>query len=72
MKTLKQEEVYASAYRDATDARDRIGNFIDDTYNRQRLHSALDYRPPEEYEATLPRSVRALAPAPIALNQNCP
>ena len=42
MKTLKQEEVDGSAYRDAADARTRIGSFIEEVYNRQRLHSALD------------------------------
>ncbi len=50
MKTLKQEEVDGRAYRDAADARARIGNFIEEVYNRQRLHSALDYKPPVEYE----------------------
>lgn len=50
MKTLKKEEVYATDYRDLTDARTRIGSFIEETYNRQRLHSALAYRSPDEYE----------------------
>jgi transposase InsO family protein len=58
MKTLKQEEVDASAYRDADDARQSIGGFIDQVYNRQRLHSALDYRPPIEFEAGLGRPNR--------------
>ncbi|TIP72020.1 MAG: IS3 family transposase [Mesorhizobium sp.] len=50
MKTLKQEEVQGLAYRDADDARRRIGAFIDTVYNAQRLHSALDYLSPDEYE----------------------
>ncbi|MCA1408800.1 transposase [Ensifer sp. IC3342] len=50
MKALKQEEVQGLAYRDADDARRRIGAFIDTVYNTQRLHSALDYLTPEEYE----------------------
>jgi transposase InsO family protein len=50
MKTLKTEEVDATSYRDLTDARTRIGQFIDTVYNRQRLHSALDYLSPEEFE----------------------
>jgi transposase InsO family protein len=54
MKTLKQEEVDASAYRDVHHARRQIACFIEDVYNRQRLHSALDYRPPVEFEADLP------------------
>jgi transposase InsO family protein len=66
MKTLKQEEVDGSAYRDAADARTRIGSFIEEVYNRQRLHSALDYKPPEEYEATMPRLKPAISPASIS------
>jgi len=50
MKTLKAEEVDAAGYRDLADARSAIASFIDHVYNRQRLHSALDYRPPEEFE----------------------
>nr|WP_257784451.1 integrase core domain-containing protein [Mesorhizobium loti] len=50
MKTLKQEEVQGLTYKDAADARKRIGAFIDSIYNQQRLHSALDYLTPEEYE----------------------
>jgi transposase InsO family protein len=51
MKTLKQEEVDGRAYRDVVDARASIGAFIERVYNSQRLHSALGYRPPAEYEA---------------------
>jgi len=53
MKTLKQEEVDGRAYRDADEARGSIGTFIDEVYNRQRLHSALSYLSPTEFEATL-------------------
>jgi putative transposase len=52
MKTLKTEEVNGSQYRDLDDARARIGQFIETVYNRQRLHSALRYLSPEEFEAT--------------------
>lgn len=55
MKTLKQEEVDGRDYRDLDHAREAIGVFIEDVYNRQRLHSALSYRPPVEFEANLPR-----------------
>jgi transposase InsO family protein len=51
MKTLKAEEIDGSAYRDLADARAQIGRFIEAVYNRQRLHSALDYLSPEEFEA---------------------
>ena len=53
MKTLKHEEVDGRAYRDADEARRAIGSFIDEVYNRQRLHSALGYLAPAEFEATL-------------------
>ena len=54
IKALKQEEIDGRAYRDAAEARSLIGTFIEQIYNRQRLHSALAYRPPAEFEANLP------------------
>jgi len=53
MKTLKHEEVDGRSYRDIDQAREAIGSFIEDVYNRHRLHSALAYRPPAEFEANL-------------------
>jgi putative transposase len=50
MRTLKQEEVYGTEYLDLEDARSRIGDFLEQVYNRQRLHSALRYLTPEEFE----------------------
>src|SRR5947207_12444699 len=50
IKTLKYEEVYRSDYRDFADARRRIGKFIESVYNQKRLHSALGYLPPAEFE----------------------
>ena len=50
MKTLKYEEVYRQEYRGMAEALASIGDFIDRIYNQKRLHSALGYRPPEEFE----------------------
>src|SRR6202043_987760 len=50
MKTLKREEIYANDYRDLDHLRTNIEAFIDQYYNRCRLHSALGYKPPEEFE----------------------
>jgi putative transposase len=50
MKTLKQEEIYCNRYRDMEELSAHIEEFIDHYYNRQRLHSALGYRTPEEFE----------------------
>ena len=47
MKTLKAEEVDGSDYRDLADAQARIGDFIEQVYNKTRLHSALDYHSPD-------------------------
>lgn len=50
MKTLKAEEVDGRRYRNFEDARNSIGRFIEDVYNTQRLHSALNYSSPVEFE----------------------
>jgi transposase InsO family protein len=72
MKTLKQEEVDGSEYRDVADARTRIGGFIETVYNRQRLHSALDYLSPEEYELCTPKLRWVVPPAANTTNETCP
>jgi putative transposase len=69
MKTLKQEEIDGRDYRDLEHAGAAIGAFIEEVYNRRRLHSALAYQPPAEFEANLqqlaaaPRRPQAVANA---------
>jgi putative transposase len=58
IKTLKYEEVYRTEYRDLEQAKTLIGEFLEKVYNQQRLHSALGYRPPLEFERSL-RSLQA-------------
>jgi putative transposase len=53
MKTLKVEEVDGRRYRDFDHAKSCIATFIEEIYNRQRLHSGLDYHSPMEFEADL-------------------
>ena len=53
IKTLKYEEVYRMEYRDLAEAKASIKEFLEKIYNRKRLHSALGYRPPREFEQSL-------------------
>jgi len=50
MSTLKREEIYANDYRDIEHLRANLSDFLERYYNRRRLHSALGYRSPEEFE----------------------
>ncbi len=50
MRTLKEEEVYLHDYADEAEARERIGHFLEDVYTQKRVHSALAYRTPAEFE----------------------
>ena len=51
MKTLKYEEVYRNEYRDFEEARASLKEFLEGVYNQKRLHSALGYLPPAEFES---------------------
>ena len=59
MKTLKYEEVHRSEYRDMSEARQSIRRFLESVYNQKRLHSALSYCPPAEFEQALAASKQA-------------
>jgi transposase InsO family protein len=72
MKTLKHEEVDGITYRDIDETRSAIGTFLECVYNRRRLHSALAYRPPVEFEAHLPPMKHAAQQPASVLPATCP
>jgi putative transposase len=53
MRTLKYEEIYMNDYETLAEVRASIEHFIETIYNRKRLHSAIGYRPPVEFETSL-------------------
>ena len=57
MKTLKVEEVYTAGYESFADVAHRLPIFIEQVYNTRRLHSALGYRPPEEFETLIAQNL---------------
>ena len=59
MRTLKYEEVYLFEYEPVAEARARIGHFLEEVYNQKRLHSAIGYVPPAEYEQQLCQTTTA-------------
>lgn len=70
IKTLKSEEVYVWEYRSLAEVQERISIFIDQVYNKERLHSALGYQTPEEYEYSIKQTSRhVLTSAPSCPTQ---
>ena len=68
MRTLKEEEVQGRAYANVEEARGHISEFLEQTYNRQRLHSALRYVTPEEFEQA-GKAVESAGPGEAVENQ---
>jgi hypothetical protein len=62
MKTLKEEEIRCCEYRDIEDLRAHLSLFFDRYYNATRLHSALGYRSPDEFERWVAQSAPAEIP----------
>jgi len=67
IKTLKTEEVYLWEYKTIEDAGRRICHFIKDVYNEKRLHSSLDYCPPNEFEELFVDKQKSTVPSQITL-----
>jgi transposase InsO family protein len=61
IKTLKYEEVHRNEYRDLTEAHAAIHLFLEQVYNERRLHSAIGYLPPAEFERKLAAHSAAVA-----------
>lgn len=63
VRTLKEEEVYLNDYQDYDEAREGIGEFIDEVCMRKRIHSSLGYRTPTEFEADVMAAVGPISAA---------
>jgi transposase InsO family protein len=61
MRTIREEEIDLSEYRNFADAYGQLGRLLDDVYNRKRIHSALGYLSPAEFEQQWLREQRATA-----------
>lgn len=68
----RPEEMKGSAYRDFVDAQSRLARFIEEVYNCQRLHSAVAYATPEEFENAQPRQRAAAQQSADASLDTCP
>jgi transposase InsO family protein len=61
MRTIREEEIDLSEYRDYADAYGQLGHFLVDVYNRKRIHSSLGYLTPVEFEQLWLRGQKARA-----------
>jgi putative transposase len=71
-KTLKYEEVHLANYESYDDVVQRVPHFIEQVYNRKRLHSALGYLPPEEYEMAIQSATKTAGRPSLNLDENSP
>lgn len=62
MKTLKHDEIYMREYETYLDVAERLPEFIEEVYNKKRLHSSLNYLPPEEFEIKVSQEVNVNRP----------
>ena len=67
MSTLKREEIDARCYASYAELREPVTEFPDQIYNRVRLHSALGYNSPEEFEAASPKAGVKWPPGALSL-----
>jgi putative transposase len=63
MKTLKYDEIYMREYDTFLDVIEKLPNFIEEVYNKKRLHSALNYLPPEEFESKYEKETNVSPPS---------
>jgi transposase InsO family protein len=70
LRTLKREEIDANTYLDLEDLRVHVKQFLEHYYNRCRLHSALGYRPPEEFEQTTAAQGHASIAASLSFSRH--
>lgn len=70
MKTLKQEEIRTRYYGDRADLEAHLTEFLEQYYNRRRLHSALNYRSPEQFEASFPLQPGGIAVATMSFSRH--
>ena len=61
MKTLKYEEVHRNEYRDLAEAKTAIGTFLEKVYNQKRLHSAIGYKSPAQFETEIRQAAGGIA-----------
>jgi len=66
MNTLKREEIDARRYRSFSELQAHVDEFLEQIYNRVRLHSALNYRSPEEFEEALGKAGAKWKPAALS------